>query len=310
MSTLNSINNQLQTLYDAAAATTNNTASTLTEQVYLLIAGYNPQDDDPIIVVDDNRTKFCIYIATITRPMAYINFVASVDGGVTIDWGDGSSTVSSGTTSTQYSHSYSNAGYYTITLITNEGTVILGAGDADDTESHVPAFGCGTTEDNLDEKSKLIAVKIGTDVEALGARAFKNCPVLSTIDFPETLSKIKFGSFSGCYNFADIRIPDTVTSIGDYCFEYCYTYSTGSVTIPSSVTSIGAGAFKDCVNVTSYHVLATIPPTLEKNNAAGHDTFKGLSDSCIIYVPAGTLETYQSTDGWSLWADYIQEETS
>lgn len=42
MSTLNTINTQLQTLYDEAVAATSDSASTLTEQVELLIAHYYP----------------------------------------------------------------------------------------------------------------------------------------------------------------------------------------------------------------------------------------------------------------------------
>ncbi|MBD5407331.1 MAG: leucine-rich repeat protein [Treponema sp.] len=49
-------------------------------------------------------------------------------------------------------------------------------------------------------------------------------------------------------NEATVVIPDGVTSIGDYAFEYCCT-SLASVTIPTSVTSIGSRAFEHCTSL-------------------------------------------------------------
>ena len=46
-----------------------------------------------------------------------------------------------------------------------------------------------------------------------------------------------------------ITIPDSVTSIGDYAFEFCTSLT--SVTIPDSVTSIGYDAFENCLSLTS-----------------------------------------------------------
>lgn len=101
MSTLNSINAQLQALYDDALAVTQDfNATTLTKQVNLLIDGYNPSGsaDPSIPTTTDETTKFYIYISDISAPKAYLNFTATVDGSTTIDWGDDSDvTVSSGT---------------------------------------------------------------------------------------------------------------------------------------------------------------------------------------------------------------------
>lgn len=49
-----------------------------------------------------------------------------------------------------------------------------------------------------------------------------------------------------------ISIPNDVTAIGDYAFEYCTRVT--SVSIPNSVTSVGYGAFSACDNLSAIHI--------------------------------------------------------
>ena len=54
----------------------------------------------------------------------------------------------------------------------------------------------------------------------------------------------------------DLVIPESITSIGNYAFDYCTALT--SVTIPDGVTNIGKQAFRGCGNLTS----VTIPPSM------------------------------------------------
>jgi len=52
-----------------------------------------------------------------------------------------------------------------------------------------------------------------------------------------------------------------------------------------------------------YHLLPTTPPTLSSANA-----FNGIPSDCIIYVPVGSLEAYQTATNWSTYASKMREE--
>ena len=65
-----------------------------------------------------------------------------------------------------------------------------------------------------------------------------------------------------------------------------------SVTIPNSVTSIGDRAFSGCSGLTSITCKAITPPTL------GSDVFYDVNKSIPLYVPAESVEAYQTADQW------------
>lgn len=79
-----------------------------------------------------------------------------------------------------------------------------------------------------------------------------------------------------------ITIPNYVTSIGDYAFDYCR--SLKSITIPNSVTSIGEGAFHGCRRLTSINFQGT----MEQWNAI---------NKVITWSPGTGSYTIYCTDG-------------
>ena len=60
---------------------------------------------------------------------------------------------------------------------------------------------------------------------------------------PKDITKIGDYAFSGCKNLEEIKLPDSVTSIGVECFSES---SLKSIVIPDTVTEIGGGAFWYC----------------------------------------------------------------
>jgi hypothetical protein len=73
-----------------------------------------------------------------------------------------------------------------------------------------------------------------------------------TVECSSRGSQLPDGSYECCNGAANIRIPDGVTSIGNYAFELCT--SLKLVVIPDSVTSIGDYAFYRCTSLASVEI--------------------------------------------------------
>ena len=131
----------------------------------------------------------------------------------------------------------------------------------------------------------LRSIKIPNSVTSIEDNAFNKCISLTSIELPSSVTSIECSPFSCCTsltsitidennaNYKDIDgnlytkdgkvliqyaigktdtsfvIPDSVTSIGAYAFEYCT--SLISVEIGDSVTSIDSSAFYRCDSLTS-----------------------------------------------------------
>lgn len=98
-------------------------------------------------------------------------------------------------------------------------------------------------------------------------------------------------------NVTEVIVGDDITGISMYSFAY---NSITSATIGTGITSIGELAFTNDVNLTSFTVKATTPPTLD--NGALSNT----PNNMVIYVPAASIETYKEAGVWSDYALHIQ----
>ena len=56
------------------------------------------------------------------------------------------------------------------------------------------------------------------------------------------------GTFAGCSKLTSVNIPDSVTKIGNQTFFSCRSLT--NLVVPSTVTEIGENAFKDVPKVT------------------------------------------------------------
>ena len=153
------------------------------------------------------------------------------------------------------------------------------------------------------KKTTLTSVTIGSSVTSIGDRAFSDCTGLTSITIGKGVKNIGDYAFSGCSGITSVTIPNSVTSIGYSAFAYCDGLT--SVTIGDGVTSIGNYAFRGCTGLTSINLLGKTPPTVENG------TFSEAQYTDItLFVPKGSLETYQAADTWKNFWDIREEGTT
>ena len=125
-----------------------------------------------------------------------------------------------------------------------------------------------------------------------GQLYINNMPV-TYLEIPYGVTEIKPYSFAGCSNVSSISIPETVTTIGDYAFEYSgFSY----VQIPNSVVNIGKRAFENCWQLT----YVMIPNSVKNIGEGAFANCQGLTD--VLYLPEGleTIEDYTFETCWQL----------
>ena len=86
---------------------------------------------------------------------------------------------------------------------------------------------------------------------------------------------------AGCKN---TTIPNSVTSLGEYCFWDCTGLT--SITIPNSVTSLGECCFAACTGLRNIKMKSSTPPS------TGSGAFSGCSSLTTVYVPEGAKSAY------------------
>ena len=246
-------------------------------------------------ITDDGKTRLYITIAAEGRMDVPLYFSQTVANGVTIDWGDGSTTETlTGTGNVNTTHTYASVGDYVISLAVAEGcTLDFGRGS-----SSYCVMGM-TVNNGVVYTSMLRKVEIGDGVTSIGEYSFYSCYSLENVSIPNSVTSIGSYAFYSCYSLVNVLIPNGVTSIGASVFSSCY--SLVNVSIPESVTSIGASAFAECYGMKFYDFTShTSIPTLSGTNA-----FNNIPSDCEIRVPANLYDLWIKATNWSSLVDKI-----
>ena len=157
--------------------------------------------------------------------------------------------------------------------------------------------------------SSLASITIPNSVTSLGDRCFSGCSSLTSITIPNSVTSLGDYCFSDCSNLERMvvdaanpvfdsredcnaiihtstnkliagcknsQIPNSVTSLGDYCFHSCRSLT--SITIPNSVTSLGNGCFWGCSSLTSISIGNSV-------TSLGDECFSDCSSLTSITIP-------------------------
>ncbi len=101
----------------------------------------------------------------------------------------------------------------------------------------------------------------------------------------------------------DLIAGDDVELVNKYAFNGCSTLK--SVTLGKNVKTIDAMAFNGCSAINSVTCLSLTPPDLKKKNSFTTTVY----NNGTLYVPARSLEAYQTTAYWSSFANIVGIDT-
>lgn len=228
----------------------------------------------------DGKTHMVCYFGEQADAILYLE--TSVESSaVIIDWGDGTTTETTGTSATEYTHEYGNAssGYYDITITANNGVAYFYGKSSRNAIGYYTSTSVSEYYENAWRSGVLRGLYISAEsITDIGSYAFRNCFSLANVTMPkgllsigsyafyycyslagvvipENITSINSDTFYACYSLTNIVLSENITSIGSYAFGYCGSIT--SVVIPESVTSIGTYAFSFCYSLTNIIISAS-----------------------------------------------------
>lgn len=117
-------------------------------------------------------------------------------------------------------------------------------------------------------------VSVPASVTAIAAEAFAGNTEMEKLIFKgNQLESIAYRAFADCTGLEEVRIPDTVTELGNGAFSNCT--SLEKVTLGTEVRNLGIGVFAGC-------------SALEKMEIATDNTYLKMDDNCL-YSKDGTI---------------------
>ena len=124
--------------------------------------------------------------------------------------------------------------------------------------------------------TSITTIDLPDSVTRIGANAFENCDDLTSIDIPDSATEIGEKAFNGCSVLTSIEIPDSVTEIGIAAFSKC---GLSEVALPASLTEISDQLFLNSKSLKNLD----IPDGVQ---AIGEKAFGNCNALELVIVPA------------------------
>jgi len=155
--------------------------------------------------------------------------------------------------------------------LSDEGTLtISGTGG-------MPSFSGVTALPWYNYLSQIKTIVVEEGVTALGTHAFRECPNLTSVSLPNTLTTIGYSMFVRCNSLKSIVIPDSVTTLNAHTFYECSALE--SVKLPSKIKNIGETTFFKCTKLKNVEMPDSV-------TTIGKNAFRGCSSLESIVLPS------------------------
>ena len=126
----------------------------------------------------------------------------------------------------------------------------------------------------------LVSVDVPTTLVEIGEKSFFNCTSLREFVFPEGLTRIGHHSFRGCSSLVLLRLPSTLAVIPFCAFSQCSSLT--NVTLPIGIREIANRAFGGCASLQDEVVLPATVTSIGPCAFEGCRTLKVLKLSCRV----------------------------
>ena len=143
----------------------------------------------------------------------------------------------------------------------------------------------------------LTSLTLPEGLSSVGDCFLYGCTGLTSIDLPDGLTSVGSYFLNKCTGLTSIGLPDELTSVGSYFLSNCTGLT--SLTLPAGLTSAGNFFLRNCTGLQELTVLAATPPAIGSQGA-----FAGVDNTIPVYVPAGSTDTYASTEPWDRFSNY------
>ncbi len=167
---------------------------------------------------------------------------------------------------------------------------------------------------------------------SIGWGTFMGCSTLESIDL-NGCTYLDTNAFNGCDALTSIVIPNTVTFVGNECFDESITsiifeeenddnplilgiqkdtiWKPGvfkyqqnmTITLPKRLSELRGQALGSSKGTNNYIFKSTIPPTITPDDNNNYDL--GYIGTGKFYVPDESVQAYKEAEHWSAYADII-----
>ena len=207
------------------------------------VATYGGLSIGQLYVTDDNSIRLYVSLQE-GRLNPYISY--SMNGRMTIDWGDGYTETKTSTQGVTVSHEYSQAGDYVIKLkysLSSGDLLIIGTGLGLCSGLFYKGLETsGSASENRIYNECLKKVELGSRVR-LRSYALANCGSLESVSIPQDLKMPEANTMQNCASLKYITLPSSVTLIGETNFDAS---GLENISLPNTITTINQRAFRNC----------------------------------------------------------------